>query len=348
MDVAHLVHAQLVSARRRFAGWLRAPAFHFAAIGAGLFALSSALRPTPVATPVERAPIVVSGAQVEQLVESYERSTGLRASPLDARALVERQIDEEVLFREARAHGLDREDRGVQWRLIEKMTFLSDHESPSGDNLLGEAIGLGLDQEDPIVRRIVVEKMRLALAHAGSQQQPTDAELGAYLEAHRDHFLQPARVRLSHLLLARDRHPETLAPDAGALLATLRRDGVLPEQATLRGDPFPLPTLSWSISEREIRDRFGDAFGRVVAKLEPGAWSDPVPSPFGLHLVWVHERVPERLPALAEVRGPVLYGLLAERRAKALVEGVRKLRAEYTVQVEWPSHLATTAASGSS
>lgn len=337
-----------MSVRKRCSGWLRAPALHFAAIGAALFALASALRPAPDATPIERAPIVVSGAQVEQLVESYERSSGLRASPLDARALVERQIDDEVLFREARAHGLDREDRGVQWRLIEKMTFLSDHESPRGDNLLGEAIGLGLDQEDPIVRRIVVEKMRLALAHAGSQGQPTDAELGVYLEAHRDRFLQPARVRISHVLLARDRHPGTLEADASALLTTLRRDGALPEQATRRGDPFALPTLSWSISEREIGDRFGDAFSRSVAHLEPGTWSAPVPSAFGLHLVWIHERVPARLPALAEVRGPVLYGLLAERRAKALGEGLRKLRAEYTVQVEWPFHFATPSANGSS
>jgi hypothetical protein len=337
-----------VSARRRVAGWLRAPAVHFALIGALLFAVSSALRPAPVDAPVERTPIVVSGAQVEQLIANFERSTGLRAGPLDARALVERQIDDEVLFREARAHGLDRDDSGVQWRLIEKMTFLSDHEAPSGDNLLGEAIGLGLDQEDPIVRRILVEKMRLALAHAGSQQQPTDAELGAYLEAHRDRFMQPARVRFSHLLLSRDRRPTSLAQDAAALLATLRRDGVPPERATKLGDPFALPTSSWSVAERELADRLGPAFAGAVATLEPGSWSEPIASPFGLHLVWVHERVPERLPPLAEVRGPILYGLLAERRAAALEQGVRRLRSQYTVQVEWPDRLAAASPSGSS
>jgi len=122
------------------------------------------------------------------------------------------------------------------------------------------------------------------------------------------------------VLLARDRHPATLAQDADALVASFRRNAVAPEQGTLRGDPFPLPNLAWSISEREVGARFGDGFARAVAQLQPGAWSDPIPSAFGVHLVWVHERVPARLPALAEVRGPVLYGLLAERRAKALAK----------------------------
>ena len=333
----------------RASGWLRAPALHFAAIGLALFALAKALQPDPEAAPIERAPIVVSAAQIEQLVSHYERSTGLRASPDDVRALVEPQIDDEVLFREARAHGLDREDRGVQWRLIEKMTFLSDHhESPSGDDLLGEAMGLGLDQEDPIVRRILVAKMRLALSHAGSQGEPTDAELTAYLEQHRDRFVQPARVRISHVLLARDRHPGTLAQDASTLLATLRRDAVAPDEATQYGDPFALPSHAWSISERELGERFGAAFGRAVANFETGAWSEPVASPFGLHLVWVHERVPAQLPPLAQVRGSVLYGLLAERRAQALEAGMRSLRDAYPVQIEWPSRLAATASSGSS
>ena len=58
--------------------------------------------------------------------------------------------------------------------------------------------------------------------------------------------------------------------------------------------------------------------------------------------------MPAKLPPLAEVRSPVLYGLLAERRVRALEEGLRTLRAAYTVQVEWPSWLASSAPSGSS
>ncbi|MEK7786198.1 MAG: peptidylprolyl isomerase [Chloroflexota bacterium] len=54
-----------------------------------------------------------------------------------------------------------------------------------------------------------------------------------------------------------------------------------------------------------------------MAALAPGAWSAPIRSSFGLHLVRVTERAPGRVPALGEVRGRVLAELQAERRRGA-------------------------------
>jgi len=335
-----------VSVALRAVRWPRKPAVHFAAIGALLFTLVGAWGGPATTSERVRKPIVLSASQVEQLLERYTQRTGLRATEQDARALVDRETDEDVLYSEALFRGLDRGDRGVQWRLIEKMTFLSDEPETNPRDLLGQAVGLALDREDQVVRRILIEKMRLALKHAGSADAPDDSELAAYLESHRDRFVQPSQVRISQVYLARERHPGSLERDAAKLMEELRRESVPPERAADRGDPFPLDSLASLVTERELIARFGSAFARAVAALEPGRWSEPIPSVFGLHLVFVHERIPARLPALAEVRGRVLYGFLAERREEVLAKRLHALRSEYEVHVEWPAWIASPSAAG--
>jgi hypothetical protein len=334
VDVADLVRAA------RGVSALRAPALHFAAIGALLFALTSA-RERAVTLEVVREPIAVSAAQVEALVASYERRAGRPASTDEVRALVEAEVEEEVLFREALTHGLDRNDKGVAWRLVEKMTFLSDHDAPGDASLLEQATGLGLAEGDPIVRRIVVEKMRIALRSV-ARETPSDAELQAWVERHRERFEQPGRVVLSQAVLTRDRRGDAFAADAAALSAALRGSAAPAEEGVQHSDPTAFPTRAWALSDDEVAGRFGAAFAQAMAALPAGRWSAPIESPYGLHVVLVHERSRGGLPPLDAVRSRALLGYVAERRAEALREGVARLRAAWDVRVEWPARFATT------
>jgi len=52
--------------------------------------------------------------------------------------------------------------------------------------------------------------------------------------------------------------------------------------------------------------------------------------------VWIEERVPARLPSLAEVRNQVVLRMLRERGAERAEERMRLLRARYDVEVERP------------
>lgn len=343
MDLAHLVHAGVVSVRALLARGLRSPALHFAALGAVLFAWLGPEPQDPVQA-VQREPIVVGATQVEALLAAYARATGFVPTEDDARMLVAREVDEEILYREALALGLDREDRGIQWRLIEKMTFLADdHGAGDRADLLDAAVDLGLSREDPVVRRILVERMRLALQHAGNAEAPTQEELRAHRDRHRERFVQPARVRMSQVHLARDRRGDALAADAAALLERLRDGSVAPAAARSLGDPFPLVLEATWISQPELAARFGPAFAEAALRVAPGVWSGPVASTFGLHLVLVHERALARLPEVAEIEGPLAYGVVAERRERALAEGLARLRARWEVRVQWPERLPTLA-----
>ena len=71
-------------------------------------------------------------------------------------------------------------------------------------------------------------------------------------------------------------------------------------------------------------------------KIEPGQWTGPVESPYGLHLVLVRERVAGAAPELAEIRPVVEREVLAERRKRDLDTLYERLLEKYTVTIEKP------------
>jgi hypothetical protein len=177
--------------------------------------------------------------------EDFVRQTGTTPTALDERTLVAQAIDEEVLYREALERGLDRDDKSVRGRLVDKMRFLTDDEGREGydDRLYRDALHLQLDREDVIVRRILVQKMRLLAAREeDAGPPPTDADLQVYLDAHADRFREPARTTVTHVFLGATQHGASLERDARTLLARLRAAGVSATDAARLGDPFAAGT----------------------------------------------------------------------------------------------------------
>src|SRR5512139_4203924 len=101
---------------------LRAPALHFLLLGGLLFAASSlTAAPEPAAL---REPIVITTARIEEIREDYRRTVGTAPTPRELAALLNKEADDEMLYREALLLGLDRGDPAVEFRVIEKMEFL--------------------------------------------------------------------------------------------------------------------------------------------------------------------------------------------------------------------------------
>src|SRR5262249_21687336 len=198
----------------------RKPPVHFVAIGIALFALERY-----TATPLPGTPkpmVVITGERLAEARARVGPATPRGPAP-DAQGVVEGAVDEEILYREALAHGLDRSDPAVHYRLVEKARFLLEGEtgtsSATDDELYRKAIALGLDRDDALVRGILVRQMRLLLKRSGGEPTPDDAELRAYLDRHRDEYLEPARVSLWHVFLATDRRGPAAEYDAHALLS---------------------------------------------------------------------------------------------------------------------------------
>jgi hypothetical protein len=239
--------------------------------------------------------VVVASGRIEQLAAGFARTWQRPPTAGELERLIDDFVREEIHCREARA--------------------------------------MGLDRDDTVVRRRLRQRMELLLEGAARVSPPSDEELRAYLLEHLDAFRIDPRFAIRQVFLSRDRRGDAIGPDARALLARLTAAGPDAEVASL-GDPLMLPQELELTPRREVARLFGDGFAGRLSQLEPGRWTGPVESGYGLHLVLVRERVEARLPDLAEVRNAVARERLAARSKAAVEAAYRELRARYSIVVE--------------
>src|SRR5262249_23940602 len=161
--------SMMIALRRALRSLLRAPVLHFGVLGAVGFLAAPSPGVTPVGPEGTPGHIQIPAARLERLLEEFATATGQppgpddRRAPLARRALLAREIDAELLYREALARGLDRGDPSIRWQLVEKMSFLDglDERAGDADGLFARAQRLGLERDDPVIRRMLIEKLRL-------------------------------------------------------------------------------------------------------------------------------------------------------------------------------------------
>lgn len=241
--------------------------------------------------------IVVSESRVEALAENFAKTWMRPPSALELKGLVDDYVAEEVYYREAIAMGLDRDDTVIRRRLRQKMEFVTDD--------------------------------------VAAAAPATDAQLQAYLDAHRDKFMQPARFNFQQVFLSRERRGEAVGRDADRLLAQLRAGKAAAEVQSL-GDATMLPPGMESATPQDIDNTYGSEFADAIAKAPPGQWTGPVSSGYGVHLVQVVRRDAGTLPPLAQVRPAVEREWEAEQRRHAKDLLLQQLMSKYDVRIEGP------------
>jgi len=165
--------------------WLRRAAWlHFLVIGGALLLVYRAVAPRPPGRT-----ITVTGAVRDGLRADWRRRTGKLPTADEERGLERRWVDNEVLYREALAAGLDRGDVIVRRRLVQKEEFLLDA--------------------------------------AADAREPSDAELAGLLTQESARFARPSRLGFEHVFVARDRHADPAAE--AARLAARLDGGAAPE-----------------------------------------------------------------------------------------------------------------------
>lgn len=282
--------------RRR---WTREPLVHFLVLGALLFAAYALWSPASGGAAGRK--IVVDGALVDHLADTFALTWQRAPTESELAALVDDHVKEEILYREAVALGLDKDDVVVRRRLRQKMEFLS------------EDVAL--------------------------MAEPSDAELEAYLAAHPDDFRVDALVSFRHVFLSAERRGAAIDRDAERILEALRRtdpadDGA--KDSAAHGDPFLLPSHFEDLAVSDVAEQLGAGFAAELEKQPKNVWSGPLRSEFGLHLVLVTERVETRLPSFGEIREAVEREWRAAKRLEANEAFYKKLRERYVIEIETP------------
>jgi hypothetical protein len=222
---------------------------HFAGLGLALFGLFRLVGP-----PEQVGETIVVSADTLARIESQQgRRLGREPTAEELDAAVRAWADAEMLYREARA--------------------------------------LGLDRGDPIVRRRLTQKLQFMFEERDELPEPTDAQLEAWINEHADRFQQAPRFAITHVFVPASSRvlPETelreleTALSAGADPATLGQAFPLGQEITAKtvaelnrsfgpkfGDAVEkLPDVGW----HRIRSLYGWHLVHVDERL-PGRLAD--------------------------------------------------------------------------
>lgn len=265
---------------------LRDPLVHFMVLGAVLFFVYAMASGFFAPDDVRR--IEIDRPVIELLAGSFERQWGRPPMPEEMQGLVNSRVREEVLYR--------------------------------------EALAVGLDRNDAVVRRRMVQKMELLSQDLALLADPTDAELRSFHQENLDKYRVPPRVSFSHIYFNVDRRGEAAEDDARRVLADLRTQNPPPRSAPEMGDRIMIETDHPLRAPEQVRQMFGGDFAETLFELEPG-WQGPVVSSYGIHLVNVIERLEGRVRDLDEIRDRVVNDfnrMRRERANRALYEGLVK------------------------
>jgi hypothetical protein len=265
---------------------------HFLALGALVFLV---FRAAGGGGETQDGKIVVTRGKVEQLVTGFSRTWQRPPTQQELDGLVEDYTREEVLYREALAMGLDKDDTIIHRRMRQKLEFLTEDTAAAAP--------------------------------------PTDADLQGWLDKHPDKFRVEPTLAFSQVYLNAARAGDNASAAASKALAQLDSAGESVAAAEL-GDPTMLPHQFPLSRVDEIASVFGDEFARRIAQLEGGRWIGPIQSGYGWHIVYVSERTEGRPKPLSEVREAVQRDWLVARQKEVADVTYSKLREKYAIVVE--------------
>lgn len=273
---------------------MREPLLHFLLVGLALFVGYRALNPAPEpSTPSNR--IELTADDLVQMSVAWLAQGRPPPTPAQMQSLIELKVREEVLYR--------------------------------------EALALGLDKEDVIVKRRLAQKMEFLAESAAAIPEPGAEEIRIWFKANAQRFSLPPRASFRHLYFSPDRRGGRVQEAATQALAALAgKSSEWPDAADL-ADPFMFQDYYGDRSFDEMARLFGPDFARSLFRLRPGSWQGPIESGYGWHLIFADALMPSRVPDFEEIESEVKAQWIAVQRELAKRKAYETMRARYHVVV---------------
>jgi hypothetical protein len=199
--------------------------------------------------------------------------------------------------------------------------------------LYREALALGLDKDDTIVKRQLARKMEFLAEDVSKLEEPKSGELSAWYEKNKARFALPPRVSFRHAYFSPDRRGQNARADAERVLPRVTGKPMDWPGAMTAGDPFMFQDYYGDRSFDDLAKAFGPQFARALVGVKPGAWAGPIESGYGWHVVFVESFTPERVPAYEEVAADVKAAWLEDHRDEVRRRMYEAMRAHYEVVV---------------
>jgi hypothetical protein len=212
--------------------------------------------------------------------------------------LVDNYIEEEALYREAKALGLEQGDDVIRQRLIQKMRYLMDD-----------------------------------LAETGGS--PSDATLQAYLDKNKEQYVIEPSVTFTHVFADSSVRGDKGAREfAEQLKVRLTAAHASFNDAPQYGDRFPFLQNYIERTNEFVGSHFGPEFVSELKDIGPAEtrWVGPIKSMYGYHVLLVTGRTEARVPELREIRTQVEEDWARDWMDTAREQSIHHLLGQYKIE----------------
>lgn len=287
---------------------LREPLLHFLILGALIFGLYFWINGAALKT-ASPGQIEITAGTIELLQNDWRRQWQKDPTPEELQQSIDAYIRDEIFYR--------------------------------------EALALEMNQNDLIIRRRLIQKMEFLAEDVAALQEPTDADLQTYLDAHSEQYTITPRLSFSQLYFSQELRGDQTDVDARKLLTTLQTNPSGMKQTEKMGDRSMLPKTFTLATTTELESLFGSAFATEMATVNQVGWQGLFHSAYGTHLVHVTGLVPGHPATLAEVRDQVRLDWLEDQRQQRAKAFYQQLRDRYTIKIDPKGVEPTTVPSAS-
>ncbi len=201
--------------------------------------------------------------------------------------------------------------------------------------LYREALALGLDRDDYIIRSRLVQKLRyLAEGFASDAESLGEDDIEAFFDENRDHYVIDPFITFTHVFFNAERRGwDEARALAEAKLPELNAGPVPFEESPAHGDRFPYFVNYLERPPQLVASHVGGAMSEALFQLPADAtlWRGPFESRFGTHLVLITDQQPRRMPDFDEIRGRVAADAQAALEREMADAAIDEIVARYRI-----------------
>lgn len=271
------------------------PLIYFFALGFVVFGLHSFLNSENQDKNNDPFTIEVTSADIGWIRSSWEARMKRQPTQQELQGLINSFIRDEILHREAVAMDLDDRDLIIQRRLVQKLTFVFED--------LAETI------------------------------EPTDDELKNYLQENQEKYCKPETMSFTQVYFNPEKRKDVME-EAKTVLNRLKLSQSAPEDAFSIGDRIMIDFSFREKSPDEAARILGTEFADELFLIDKKGWQGPIGSTFGLHLIYISDRIASQAPEFEIIRENVKNDFMYDRKKQVIDSAYNAVKSRYTILVE--------------
>lgn len=198
------------------------------------------------------------------------------------------------------------------------------------------AINLGLEQNDFVIKRRIIQKMDFILDDFDeSKIRLSEDSIQAFYQLHAERYFKPTLFTFTHIFFKEDLHNNALTR-ANAFMEKSLHQNLSVEKSLPYGDRFLYHRNYAEKNESLIESQFGTVFTKALTNLkaDKDKWQGPISSEYGVHWLKLLKNKAGGLSDYNEIYPVVKADYLTYLKIQHKQEQIKKLLETYDVNID--------------